>query len=257
VKLFISWSGDLSHKVALHLRGWLPVVLPFVEPWVSSQDIPKGSRWSKEIAAELDATDVGILCVVPSNTNEPWLLFEAGALSKSMDQARVHPFLLGVETEELPGPLRQFQATRFEKADVRKLVTDINASAETGRLPSENLARNFETCWPDLDRRLQPLANEARATPAAAVAAEVEQVPPPATLTDEDISVLRLMCDSGSRVFPKDAGEQLGIHPERVRFLMERLEKLGLVHAAHNYVYGTSWYLSSDGRATLVERGLL
>ena len=120
MKLFISWSGDLSHRIALHLKEWLPVVLPFVDAWVSSEDIPKGTRWGAGLASQLEGTDSGIVCLVPGNLNESWLNFEAGALSKSVAKARVHPFLFGLDPRELIGPLAQFQATRFSKDDVRR-----------------------------------------------------------------------------------------------------------------------------------------
>ena len=45
-----------------------------------------------------------------------------GALSKSIATARIHPFLFGVEPRDLPGPLAQFQTTRFSKEDLRKLM---------------------------------------------------------------------------------------------------------------------------------------
>jgi hypothetical protein len=51
MKIFISWSGELSHRVALELRDWLPMVINALEPYVSSKDIEKapiGSRIFKE-----------------------------------------------------------------------------------------------------------------------------------------------------------------------------------------------------------------
>ena len=41
-KVFISWSGDLSKKIAEELRFWLPAVLQFVKPYFTPNDIEKG-----------------------------------------------------------------------------------------------------------------------------------------------------------------------------------------------------------------------
>lgn len=157
MKVFLSWSGDLSHQVALELREWLPVVLPFVEPWMSSEDIRKGARWGAELASKLEDIHSGVLCLVPGNLTEPWLNFEAGALSKSIATARVHPFLLGVEPGELPGPLAQFQATRFSKDDTRKFIHALNSEAGEVALPTDKVVRSFDVCWPNLESRLTPL----------------------------------------------------------------------------------------------------
>ncbi len=95
MKLFISWSGEISHKIAVVLRDWIPAVIPSIAPWVSSEDIPKGTRWSTEVAKELANSFSGIICVTPDNIREPWLLFEAGALSGSVEKSRVFPILFG------------------------------------------------------------------------------------------------------------------------------------------------------------------
>ena len=87
MRVFISWSGNKSHKVALVFRDWLPSVIQSIEPYVSSEDIDKGARWSTDIAKELENSTFGILCVTKDNLEAPWLSFEAGALSKTMDKA--------------------------------------------------------------------------------------------------------------------------------------------------------------------------
>jgi hypothetical protein len=80
-------------------------------------------------------------------------------------------------------------------------------------------------------------------------------------LTDEDIETLEAMTVrpllTGRTVFPKEVAEILEIHPERARHIMEKLEAQGLLFAAHNYKKGTSWGVSSNGRAELVKRHLL
>ena len=259
MKIFISWSGELSHSVALVLREWIPVVLPFAQAWVSSEDIAKGSRWGAELAAELDTTNCGIICLTPDNIQEPWLNFEAGALSKTVDRAQVHPFLLSLPRKDLVGPLSQFQATEFAPNDIQKLVGAINEQAGVASLPKEQLDRNFQTCWPDLNQRLSPLlaqssdkqvkAHVASAAPGSASNNE---------LTDEDVKALTIMVQaSGERVFPPQLASPLSIHPERAKHIMEKLEALGFLLASHNYIHGTSWLLSRKGRAELVRRNLL
>src|SRR5579863_2718491 len=112
MKVFLSWSGELSHKIAIEMRDWLPFVIQSVEPYVSSEDIDKGTRWSIDIAKELENSSFGILCVTPQNLDAPWLNFEAGALSKAFNTASVSPFLFGLKPSDLKkSPLLQFQST--------------------------------------------------------------------------------------------------------------------------------------------------
>jgi hypothetical protein len=121
MKVFISWSGQRSKLIAEALREWLPLVIQSLQPWMSAADIDKGAKWSTEISRELEQADFGVSCVTPENLNEPWLLFEAGALSKK-DGARVCTYLWELEAAAVPQPLGQFQATKCNKADTERLV---------------------------------------------------------------------------------------------------------------------------------------
>jgi hypothetical protein len=77
---------------------------------MSSEDIDKGQRWASEVGTKLGGLDQGILCVTTENIHESWLNFEAGALVKSLDEARVHPIPLGLKSSDVVGPLALFQA---------------------------------------------------------------------------------------------------------------------------------------------------
>jgi hypothetical protein len=149
VKVFISWSGQVSRQVAEALRNWLPSVLQTVEPYVSSEDIYKGVRWSVDVSKELETSTYGILCVTQENIGAPWLNFEAGALSKSFDMGRVSPFLFGISNSDLTGPLAQFQSTMYEQGDVFKLIKSINAVTDTP-LDAVRLKAAFDRWWPEL-----------------------------------------------------------------------------------------------------------
>lgn len=154
MKVFISWSGDRSKAVAEALRSWLPVVLQPVRPWLSGYDIEAGSRWSSEMALQLEEARFGILCLTPENLDAPWVMFEAGALSKKLDGSRVCPYLFGFEPRELTGPLVQFQAARADRNDTKRLLMAMNHALGETRLPESVLDRAFDKWWPDLEASL-------------------------------------------------------------------------------------------------------
>ncbi len=150
-KVFISWSGELSKKLGEALRNWLPSALQYVKPYFSPEDIEKGAKWNSEIAKELETSNVGIICLTRDNTEKPWILFEAGALSKSIDKSRVCTLLFDIDSAEVKGPLTSFQATRFLKEDFKRLVAAINAAGGDARLESTVLDTVFEMWWPKLE----------------------------------------------------------------------------------------------------------
>jgi TIR domain len=155
MKVFISWSGEKSHKVATVLRDLLPYIIQVIKPFMSSGDILKGERWGDVLAKELEDTKFGIICLTPSNIKAPWLSFEAGALSKSLDRSFVSPFLFQVGPDEIEGPLAQFETTIFAKEDIFNLLTSINNRLESDiRLELAVLRRTFENWWPQLERAL-------------------------------------------------------------------------------------------------------
>ncbi len=153
-KVFISWSGDLSKQLAESLRQWLPGVLQFVKPYFTPEDIEKGTRWGSDIVKELETSEIGILCLTSTNTESPWILFEAGALSKSLEKSRVCTVLFGLETTDLKGPLTIFQHTRFQKEDFRKLVKAINATGGDAKLEDTVFDGVFEMWWPKLAEKI-------------------------------------------------------------------------------------------------------
>jgi len=160
MKVFISWSGATSHLVAIVLRDWLPSVIQNVEPYVSSEDIDKGARWSTDIAGELHASTYGLICLTKDNIVAPWINFEAGALGKSIDKGRVSPFLFRIKRSEVEGPILQFQSTVFEQNDVFKMVTSINEACGVEGLEPTRLEKSFTVWWPQLEKQLNDIPTE-------------------------------------------------------------------------------------------------
>jgi len=156
-KVFISWSGDLSNKLADAVREWLPGVLQFVKPYFTPSDIEKGAKWSSDISGELEKSDIGIICLTKDNLSKPWILFEAGSLSKNLDSSKVCTLLFGIDSTDLKGPLTTFQTTRFEKSDFKKLVKSINNSGGDSKLEDPILDQVFEMWWEKLESKVNDI----------------------------------------------------------------------------------------------------
>jgi hypothetical protein len=160
MKVFISWSGQRSKDLANALRNWLPMVLQYVEPWVSDKDISAGERWAQAIAGELDASNFGIICITPENIHSEWILFEAGALSKSMQDGKVIPLLFGLELSDLSGPLSQFQAQKMEESGMKEVVKSINKISAT-KTSDTIVDQLLPALWPTLQESIAAIPNTA------------------------------------------------------------------------------------------------
>ena len=156
-KVFISWGGELSMKLAESLREWLPNVLQYVKPYFTPKDIEKGTKWSSEISKELNGSDIGIICLTKENIKRPWILFETGALAKKLEESRVLTVLFDIEPTDIKGPLTMFQATKFVKEDFKGLITTINKSAGESKLEPEVLTNVFDKWWPDLKNKIDAI----------------------------------------------------------------------------------------------------
>ena len=158
--VFISWSGERSRAAAEALRGWLPKIINAIKPWLSSADIDKGARWGTDIASRLEAAKAGIICLTPSNLHSDWILFEAGALSKTLQNTFVCPFLIGLEPSDVKPPLAQFQATRAYKKDVLQLLKTLNSALAENGLSEGHIDEVFEVWWPKLESAFKSLPDD-------------------------------------------------------------------------------------------------
>jgi TIR domain len=235
INVFLSWSGESSKSAAQVLRGWLPTVIQSVHPYMSAEDIDKGERWSIDIARQLEETNFGIICMTPENISAPWVLFEAGALSKSMERSRVSPLLFSLNPSDFSkSPLLQFQLTTFNKDEVFKLLQSINnASSERDRLRKDVLKITFERSWVDLSEQIGKIDFN-----------RVISIPPTTTSSDKMAEILEELLSnsraqlkilhSPQELFPiRYVQAILGLSPRihdrlllRLRFAIHRLAPL-------------------------------
>jgi len=163
MKVFISWSGERSKALAHAFREWLPLVLHYVEPWLSEADIEAGERWAQSVATELAASNFGIICVTSENITSPWVLFEAGALTKSLETSRVIPLLLDLEFSDVSGPLAQFQAKKLSRTGVGEVIQSIQKAAADEAIPKDRAKQLFDALWSEFENKLSDIPDDAPA----------------------------------------------------------------------------------------------
>ena len=181
-KIFISWSGDNSEQVAKVWDDWLRDMFHFVDTYMSSRSLEKGKGWLDDIMTNLGSVSHCIACLTPDNLESPWLNFEVGAVARDLlsnARTRIWTFALGMEKEAITSPLNVFQGTAYTKADIKALVTSINAACGTAALPIDRLNTHFERMWPELEKKLDPLEEIIKAGPQAVVT--------PKEITTQDI----------------------------------------------------------------------
>lgn len=164
--IFISWSGTRSRKVAELLKGWLKCVIQAANPWVSAHDIDRGTVWFSTIAEKLSRTKFGIICLTQENKNQPWILFEAGAIAKGVAANHVCTLLIGLEPTEVENPLAQFNHTvAGQRQSMWELVRTINKQLQDEALPEQILTNVFGTYWPQFDKAYRKILSEEVVTP--------------------------------------------------------------------------------------------
>jgi hypothetical protein len=217
--------------MAQALRDWIPLVLDEVKPWFSGKDIPAGERWSSEVGSRLEDTNFGILCLTRENLQAPWLLFEAGALSKAVEEGAVCPYLLDVDVSEVSGPLSQFQAKKADKNSTVEMIQDINRKL-TPALDSITLSKRCNALWPDLEKSLEMIPKDA----------ELERAPtrPEPEILEELVGRIRAMdrrfgnLENQMRTIRKFTPPELTLREQRVlgrltgRFVPESPEETPL-----------------------------
>ena len=167
--VFISWSKPIAAEIAKQIKPFLEDVLGTATVFMS-QAMEGGTRWSMEIPQRLESCNAGLVLVTKENSHEPWLQFEAGALSKHVDESRVVPLLCNATIGDIQGtPLSLFQAKTLDHDDFLSVCLLFGAAFG---IAEETVRRRFERGWPDLD---------------AAVGAAKGATSPPRQLTLQDL----------------------------------------------------------------------
>lgn len=241
LKIFISWSGDLSREITKVIRTWIPKIFDRVDPWMSDIDVEAGTRALQLIEESLNESAFGIIVVTTANQESTWLNFEAGALSKRFDNslARVVPVLVNFDDfYQITGPIRQFQGVMLNKDGMRKLLQSICqvAGAEWADVESR-----FEWSWEDFSTRIEEVKEKIANQPAP------PDFDPKVALLDImrrldhiDNTVTKPVKVRSSRPFQEISDEELGSHATSA---YQFLEEAGIEHGAIDFVRRDNTYV--------------
>ena len=148
IRVFVSWSGKESKRVAKRIKELLPGIVPNVKAFFSPEIRP-GEEWARRISEVINQSQFALLCVTRGNLDSQWLNFEAGALWKASRGTPVCPLLLDLPVGKLRGPLKLFQAKRFRKGEFRDICEDL---AKKTRMNPDQVGINFNAIWPKLEK---------------------------------------------------------------------------------------------------------
>lgn len=256
MRVFLSWSKRRSKAVAEAWHAFLPDVLQVVKTFLSSADLEAGVRWTADLADALGDMDHGIIIVTPENREEPWIHFEAGALSKKPGKSKVVPFLYDVDGSQIHASLAQFNYRPFTREGVFQIVTSINNDLGEFTLDPGRLQRAFDKHYPDFESKLKaipPLTED-----------EQKDVKPDRKLEDMVAEILQL-ARTGQRRTGQTAREHAMAMHEAFRSIVntalwhkQQLEKDGtrLDHAASTLRdelarFGDRWAMTANNRARI------
>jgi hypothetical protein len=235
MKVFISWSGDRSRQVALALREWLPMVIQAVQPFMSDQDNDAGVRWLDTVTGELEEANFGIVCVTPDNVNSRWLNFEAGAISKAVDKARVVPLLHGFSSlAEVPPPLGQFQAKMADEKGIMNTLAAINKIIDDS-MPESRLENIFRVSWPELKLRLEAVPKNGKVDLTKPQRPDRELLEELLQLSRKEATVQRVIFDSEGKTL---TGLLESSEHEQRRWLLKGLHNLFGENSVHPLRHG-------------------
>lgn len=144
-KLFISWSKASTRGIADSLARHLELMLPRQEVFVSTRDITLGENFRNVIDEQLKSSSFALICVNSENIKEPWLHYEAGAISATIEKAHIIPLLFDGDFEIIKDtPLGVFHAIKYDKEAIRQIV-DLVSDDKT------RAQEYFKKFWPDLE----------------------------------------------------------------------------------------------------------
>nr|WP_320022749.1 hypothetical protein [uncultured Draconibacterium sp.] len=157
--IFISWSKLTSKKIAEELLLFLRKFFcdPNTEFFHSERNIEAGDRPFRMLDDVLAKCNFGILVLTERNFKSEWLMFEAGALSKNVEYARV--ISINFNRKEIESPINNFQNINYNKDGISKLLVSLKKyvfnQKELTQDQINDIDDKIEKYWSDFDEKIK------------------------------------------------------------------------------------------------------
>jgi len=156
VKLFISWSGERSGKLAEVFKQFLPKIIDGLESndiFLSLTDLKSGDIWFSEIQKKLQASDTVLVLLSKENLDSKWLLFESGAISsKPLNKVHIYP----IDDIEISStsPFYNYQKIKMaDEENTLKLINSLNSKDN-----DKAILINFNKYWVNIEAILEEIS---------------------------------------------------------------------------------------------------
>lgn len=212
MSVFISWSKPRSQAFAVAMHKFIKRCIQAANPWMSMQT-PAGAAWAETIMAQLESAVAGIICLTQDNQQEPWLIFEGGALAK---QRILHVVSVDIAPSAIKFPFAAYQATVPTKEGMLELLRAINKRLDALLQRADaDLVEDCDLHFPAFDAELQRV----RAMPQSAETkkrTEVDMLEELVTTTRQIASVLS----------EEVIRERIVMSPEKLRDVIRALKDM-------------------------------
>jgi len=147
-KIFISWSKPLSKVLAHEIKYIINEVFDNkIDIFMSDYSISMGDQWFPKIRDALQSSHLGIIVLTEENDNQPWLMFESGALASTVP---IIPIYYG--DRKVESPIKAYQSmTDFSKSDLPFFLKSISdhLGFDIGMIHFENYV---DKEWPKIKK---------------------------------------------------------------------------------------------------------
>lgn len=157
-KVFISWSGNsqIPNMLKESLMGTFTD--KNLSVFVSAENIRTGAEWFKSIKEAITESSITIVCITKENIGSPWIYFESGAASfHNYLVNQTKPLMVILFDTELPknSPLNEYNNIKWGRGGYEKLLNDINAHIQEGKLQSHQISAIVRGNFPNLNKKIK------------------------------------------------------------------------------------------------------